>query len=410
MQAIIMAGGKGTRIASIAQDIPKPMLPICGKSVLEYQFGCLRNQGITNITLVIGHLGNIIESHFGDGSRYGVALSYYLETEPLGSGGALTQLELDEDFLLINGDVIFNVRIAPILAYHQKHSALATLVTHPNSHPYDSGLVETNGKGRVIRWLHKEEERTIYHNRVNAGIHILSKQTVEPFLGKKRKIDLDREMLKPLVTTGKLYAYDTTEYIKDMGTPERFKLVCSDVEQNMPEKRSLQNKQIAIFLDRDGVINRHVGFISKSEQFELLPHVGQAIRRINELGFLVIVITNQPVIARGECTLEELDDIHKLMETELGKEGAFIDALYFCPHHPDKGFEGERYEYKIVCECRKPKPGMILQAAERYNIDLKRSYMVGDGESDVKAAVAAGCQAILLGETYKDLWGFVEQL
>jgi D-glycero-D-manno-heptose 1,7-bisphosphate phosphatase len=405
-----MAGGKGSRMASVNPDIPKPMLDICGKSVLEHQIDCLRGQGFIDITLATGHLGEAIRSHFGDGSRYGVSLSYYHETEPLGSGGALTQIKLDDDFLLINGDVIFDVNFAPIIEFHRRNDALVTLVTHPNDHPFDSALVVTDGGGNVIKWLHKEEWREIFHNRVNAGIHIVSKAAIAPLGEAKRRIDLDREILKPLVETGGLYAYDTTEYVKDMGTPERYALVCSDVKKGKPSQKSLRNRQKAIFLDRDGVINKQVGFVCKLEQFELLPDVGRAVRRINELGCLAVVVTNQPVIARGECTLEALDEIHQLMETLLGKEGAYIDALYFCPHHPDRGFEGERIEYKIDCECRKPKPGMLLKAAKRYNIDLRNSYLIGDSESDAKAAVAAGVKPILLGEKFNSLWEVVEQL
>jgi D-glycero-D-manno-heptose 1,7-bisphosphate phosphatase len=411
MQTIIMAGGLGTRLRGVVPDLPKPMLPVCGKSALERQIECLREQGLRDITLVTGYLGDSIQSYFGDGSYYGVSLSYYRETEPLGSGGALTQIELDDEFLLINGDVIFDVQFAPLFEFHRKTAAFATLVTHPNSHPYDSGLVVTDSGGKVMCWLHKEDERTIYHNRVNAGLHILSKRAIEPFRAQKRKIDLEHEILKPLVVSGRLYAYDTPEYIRDMGTPERYALVCSDVEQNKPALRSLRNKQKAIFLDRDGVINKHIGFLTRKEQFELLPHVAEAIRYVNELDYLAVVVTNQPVIARGECTLEELDEIHQLMEAQIGNDGAYIDALYFCPHHPDRGFEGERAEYKIDCVCRKPKPGMLVKAAEKYNIDLAHSYMVGDTQTDIETAKNAGVIPVLVGGTdYPTLWDFVKTL
>jgi D,D-heptose 1,7-bisphosphate phosphatase len=151
-----------------------------------------------------------------------------------------------------------------------------------------------------------------------------------------------------------------------------------------------------VFLDRDGTINAFNGFITKPEDFELIDGAAKAIRAINRAGYLAIVITNQPVIARGEASFEDLEKIHNKMETELGKVGAYVDDVFFCPHHPDKGFPGERPEYKIDCDCRKPKPGMLLQAAEKYNIDLARSYMVGDDLRDVQAGLAAGCTAILL--------------
>jgi D-glycero-D-manno-heptose 1,7-bisphosphate phosphatase len=158
----------------------------------------------------------------------------------------------------------------------------------------------------------------------------------------------------------------------------------------------LRVNQKAVFLDRDGTINAFNGFITRPEDFELLEGAAEAIRKINSLGYLVIVITNQPVIARGELDFETLDLIHKKMETDLGKHGAYIDDLFFCPHHPDKGFSGERPEYKIDCDCRKPKPGMILQAAQKYNIDLAESFMVGDDQRDIEAGMNAGCKPVFL--------------
>ena len=144
-----------------------------------------------------------------------------------------------------------------------------------------------------------------------------------------------------------------------------------------------------------------------------------AIRKINESGYLAVVVTNQPVIARGEVSFEELEEIHNKMETLLGKEGAYLDAIYYCPHHPHKGYEGERPELKIECDCRKPKPGMLFKAAEDFNIDLSQSWMIGDGENDVKAGSNAGCKTVLLSdndenygqtETVKSLEEFVSRM
>ena len=252
---------------------------------------------------------------------------------------------------------------------------------------------------RVVRWMNKEDERLYYKNRVNAGIEIISpdllKETMKHFVPRHPetpdKIDLDRDVLKPNIPSGKIFAYDTPEYIKDMGTPDRYYEVEKDLQMGKVKARNLKNKQKAIFLDRDGTINKYVGFLTKPEQFELLPGVAEAIKMINQSGYLAIVVTNQPVIARGDCTWEELQQIHDKMETELGKEGAFLDAIYICPHHKDKGFEGERPEYKFDCECRKPKPGLLLQAAKDFNIDLSQSIMIGDSENDFKAGVNAGC-------------------
>jgi D,D-heptose 1,7-bisphosphate phosphatase len=395
MKTLIMAGGKGTRIAEFAPGIPKPMIPICGKPILEYQLDCLIRAGLRDITLVVGHLGEVITAYF-DKSPYKKYLRYYTETEPLGTAGALFNLldELGDSFFLINGDVIFDVDFARIAAFHREKNALATLVSHPNSHPYDSALLVTDGDGRVTQWINKEDPRLYYNNRVNTGIHLFekelwlrAKETVT-----KKKVDLDRDILKPLIGTRRIFACDTPEYIKDMGSPDRYHQVERDVETGLVAARNLANKQRAVFLDRDGTINELTGFVTKPEDFTLIPGAEEAIKGINNSGYLAIVITNQPVIARGECSLPELETIHQKMERDLGQEGAYIDALFYCPHHPGKGFPGERPEYKIDCNCRKPKPGMILEAAVKYHIGLASSWMVGDDVRDILAGKAAGCR------------------
>lgn len=407
MKTVIMAGGKGTRISSVVSDIPKPMIKIEGKPVLEREMECLRDQGFTDIILTVGHLGDAIMDYFGDGSGispvtglpFGVHIEYYIEKEPLGNAGALLRLRdrLTEDFLLLNADSIFDVDFNRFVGYHREKGGLVTLFTHPNSHPYDSGLVIADGNGIVEKWLTKEDERPIYYrNRVNAGLHVVSPKILDVDIA-AHKVDLDRQLLKPLAGTGKMFCYDSPEYVKDMGTPERYESVCQDYRDGKVHGRNLKHKQKAVFLDRDGTINKYVGFLRDPDLFELLPGAARAIRKLNTSGYLVIVVTNQPVIARGEVTYGELQEIHNKMETLLGWEGAYLDNIYFCPHHPHKGYVGEITELKRECECRKPKPGMLLEAAENFNIDLSKSWMVGDGENDIWAGKNAGCRTALIG-------------
>ena len=220
---------------------------------------------------------------------------------------------------------------------------------------------------------------------------------MEPVVSLSDKVDLDRQLLKPLAGTGRMYAYDSPEYVKDMGTPERYRAVTDDFLSGRVKAKNLLNKQKAVFLDRDGTINEYRGFITSPDQLELMDGAAEAIRAINNSGYLAIVVSNQPVVARGDCTFEELEQIHNKLETELGRAGAYLDAIYFCPHHPDKGFPGEIAELKIDCACRKPKPGMLLQAAKDFNIDLSRSYMVGDSTRDIQAGRAAGCKPVYVG-------------
>lgn len=420
MKVVIMAGGKGTRISSVVSDIPKPMIKIEGIPVLEREIECLRGQGFDDIIITVSHLGNIIMDYFGDGSGnspvsgqpFGVHIEYYFENEPLGNAGALFKIEdkLTSDFLLLNADAMFNVDFNRFVAFHKKHGGLVTLFTHPNSHPYDSGLIIADKDGAVEKWLAKEDKRPQYYrNRVNAGLHVINPRVLElsginadsvgktENNGKPVKVDLDRQLLKPLAGTGKMFCYDSPEYVKDMGTPDRYYSVCADYKEGRVAGKNLKNKQKAVFLDRDGTINKYVGFLRNIEDFELIDGVAEAIRIINQSGYLAIVVTNQPVIARGEVSFAELKDIHNKMETLLGKEGAYLDAIYYCPHHPHKGYEGERPELKIDCDCRKPKPGMLRKAAEDFNIDLLQSWMVGDGENDMQAGNSAGSKTVLIG-------------
>lgn len=419
MKVVIMAGGRGTRISSVASDIPKPMIKVGDKPVLEHEIESLCAQGFTDIIITVSHLGHIIMDYFGDGSKispvtgksFGVDIEYFFEDEPLGNAGALFKLKdkLTEDFLLLNGDALFDVDFNRFVSYHREKRGLVTLFTHPNSHPYDSGLIIADERGCVVKWLTKEDERSgYYRNRVNAGLHVVSPKILEVEL-LTAKVDLDRQLLKPLADTGAMYVYDSPEYVKDMGTPERFECVCRDYMTGKIGAKNLKNKQKAIFLDRDGTINKYVGFLRDIDEFELLPGVVDAIHRINDSEYLAVVVTNQPVIARGEVTVGQLEEIHNKMETLLGNEGAFVDAIFYCPHHPHKGYDGEVPELKIECDCRKPKPGLLLKAAEAFNIDLQKSWMLGDSESDMEAGKSAGCKVIMVGQE-NDEWNSVSSI
>ena len=404
MKTILMAGGRGTRIAELFPEIPKPLIPVNGMPILEREIRSLASQGFNDLIITVSYLADKIIAYFGDGSQLGVKIEYYVEETPLGNAGALFRLRDkigEEPFFLLNADAAFDVDFNRMYNFHKQHGGLVTLFTHPNSHPYDSGLIIADDKGNVNKWLAKEDERPQwYNNRVNAGLHVIDPQVLYMSLKNleidedtglpKGKVDLDRKILKPLCGTGQMYCYDSPEYVKDMGTPERFHQVEADFRNGVVQRKNLKNKQKAIFLDRDGTINKYVGFLRNIDDFELIEGVPEAIKLINQSGYLAIVVTNQPVIARGEVSWDELHEIHRKLETLLGKDGAYIDGMYICPHHPDKGFEGERPEYKIYCDCRKPKPGLIFQAAEDFNIDLSKSYLIGDSLRDVEAGENAG--------------------
>ena len=401
MKAVIQAGGKGTRISEITGDvIPKPMLEISGYPILYHQMMNLKKNGITDITVIIGHLGNVIKDYFGDGKQFGLNISYVEEDpqKPLGTAGSLYFLKdkLKENFVFLLADVFIDIDFEKMEQYHTANNADVTLLTHPNGHPFDSDLVVEEG-GVVKAFDYKSNDRTTYNykNLVNAGVMIFS-PSVFKYLTELRKYNYEKDIIVPLINEGKVVSYKSSEYAKDMGTPERYRRVQEDYNSGICDAKNLANKQKAIFLDRDGTINEYVGFLRKEEDFRLIPGVSEAIKKINNSGYLAIVVTNQPVIARGEVTEEELEEIHKKMETLLGLDGAYIDDIYYCPHHPDKGFEGEIPELKIECDCRKPKTGMLEKAAREHNIDLSSSIMIGDSTLDIKMAENAGMQSVLL--------------
>ena len=407
-----MAGGKGTRISQLFPDIPKPLIDIKDKDgmsrpVLERELISLRDQGFTDILLTVSYMHEKIENYLGDGSSLGINITYFVEEAPLGNAGALFKIRDwlgDAPFLLLNADAVFDVDFRRMADYHSKKGGLVTLFTHPNSHPYDSGIVIADEDGEVIKWLTKEDARPEYYkNRVNAGLHVIDPKALDMSgidadkIGPDYKVDLDRMILKPLCGTGKMFCYDSPEYVKDMGTPERYEQVSKDFASGVVEAKNLSHRQKAVFLDRDGTLNKYVGFLRDINELELIDGVTDAVKEINASGYLAVVVTNQPVIARGEVTVPELNEIHNKLETLLGNDGAYIDGLYYCPHHPDKGFEGEIPELKFECDCRKPKPGMLIKASEDLNIDLGSSWMIGDGKNDVEAGRNAGCKTIYIG-------------
>ena len=399
--AVIMAGGKGSRLLSITNDeIPKPMVPVDGKPLLEYQVEKLKSYGVKKIIMIVGHLGEKISEHFQDGKAFGVGIDYIFEKEPLGTAGAFYYLKdkIDaKDFLLIFGDVFFDLDFDRMEAFHFKNSALTTLLAHPNGHPYDSDLIQMDDTGRVIGFDSKHNVRDYwYDNMVNAGMYILNKDLLD-LVKEPVKIDFEKDILANQVKLGaNIYAYHSPEYVKDVGTVDRINATVEELRSGLIAAKNLKNKQRAIFLDRDGTMNVSKGFISKAEDLELIPGTVEAVKAINKSGALAIVITNQPVIARGECSFEELHNIHNKLKTLLGEKGAFVDDIFYCPHHTDKGFEGEVPELKFDCECRKPKTGMIKEAVGKYNIDLSQSYMVGDSTMDLEMARNAGVKSVLV--------------
>lgn len=398
MKAVILAGGKGTRLSAVAHDLPKSLVPVAGKALIDYQLDWLAREGIGEVLLLTGYRSEQIEKHCGDGSRWGLRLRYLTEREPLGTAGALKAAEefLSETFLVVYGDVMVDMDLRAMQRFHQtRREAGATLMVHPNDHPHDSDLIEFDKDFRISAFHGKPHDpERWYHNQVNAAVYVLEPRILKSLKAGKFA-DLGRDVFPSLVRSERFYAYPSAEYLKDMGSPERLLAVEADVRSGKVSRLHRRHPRPAIFLDRDGVICRHQDYLYDSADLDLFPEVGRALLKINRSDYLAILVTNQPVVARGLTDEVGVREIHKKMETLVGREGARFDAIYFCPHHPQKGFADERPEYKIDCECRKPKGGMLLEAARFFNVDLRRSFMIGDTWRDVGAGRAAGVKMCL---------------
>jgi histidinol-phosphate phosphatase family protein len=403
MKAVILAGGKGTRLAKLIKNTPKPLIKIGGKSVIEHQILLLRDHGIKEIWILIGFLGDQIKEYLKDGRKWGVVIHYSQEKKLLGTAGALKVLEneIKKDFLVFSGDVMMDFDLKRFINYHRQKKGIASIVVHPNDHPLDSDLVEVDRKGEIISLLKRSHPLGMtFRNLSIASAYIFSPKIFQ-YIPKKKKSDIEKDILpRILKSKEKIYAYNTPEYVKDIGTPKRLREVNRDYASSKIKKLNLKNRRKAIFLDRDGVINEEVDQLCKVEDLKIYDFAAKAIKKINEIGNLAIIISNQPMIAKGFMTENDLNEIHKKLETELGKKGAKIDAFYYCPHHPEKGFRGEIPELKINCNCRKPKIGLFLKAKKDFNINLKNSYMIGDQTSDILAGKRAGCKTILVKTGY----------
>lgn len=407
--AVIQAGGKGTRLSSVTGDLlPKPMVDVLGKPLLQWQIESLHREGISRFIIIVGHLGDVIKNYFDDGKWLNVSIDYILEQNLCGTAGSIYKVRSfvsDNDFLFVYADAMFDVDVRRMMDFHEKHHSAATLFLHPNNHPFDSDLVVLDENDKILGFDGKQNSRNYwYENLVNAGIFIFTPRVFE-YLREHEAADVERDLLTRMLENGEsLYGYKSSEYVRDAGTVDRLKLVTEDLSKEIVEKRNLRNAQKAVFLDRDGTINQLRGLLYKEEDFELEPNAVEAIKRLNKSEYLVFVVTNQPVVARGLCSVQDVKEIHKKLSSLLGNGGAYYDDLVFCPHHPDKGYKDENPLYKIKCRCRKPEIGMIVQLAEKYNVNLSQSWMVGDSTVDIKTAENAGLKSILVrtGESGND--------
>ncbi len=404
MQLIVVAGGKGLRLRERLGDLPKPMAKIGGLPLLEHQIQLAKRYRITDIMLLVGYGADKIREYFNDGARWGVTIQYHEEKQALGTAGAVLDAfaNLQERFIVMYGDTMLNVDLQRFADAHNDSGSPVSLFLHPNDHPHDSDLVELDEENRVLAFhAYPHDPKRYYANLVNAALYCIDRRVLEPFAGSRAFPDFGKNLFPHLIGQGvRLNGYRSPEYIKDAGTPERLDNVASDFRSGRIERGSLSSAVPAVFLDRDGTLNEEVRHLRTPGQLKLLAGAGEAVRKLNLSGIRVVVVTNQPVVARGDCTERDVQEIHNKLETELGRRGAYLDAIYYCPHHPDKGFSGERAELKFECGCRKPAPGLIERAARDLNLDLTRSWFIGDSSTDMQTARNAGIRSILVATGY----------
>jgi histidinol-phosphate phosphatase family protein len=400
----ILAGGQGTRLRERAGTLPKPLVPLHGRPILDYQLDLCRENGFRRVLLLVHYGHEAIRTHAGDGERYGISIDYALETTPRGTAGALRDAlpRLAETFLVLYGDTYLDVDLRRMRDAHDASGADATLFVHPNDHPNDSDLVEIDEAGFVTA-LHPypHPEGTEYENLVNAALYVMRRAGLDQLISPEGKADLAKHLFPLMMGAGnRLFGYVSPEYIKDVGTPDRLDRVAVDIAAGVPDRLSSRGLRSAVFLDRDGTLNKEVEYISRPDQLAILPGVSEALQRVNRSGRLAVVVTNQSVVARGDVTLAGLKTIHTRLSHLLGAGHAYVDRIYLCPHHPDRGFPGEVDELKGVCTCRKPATGMVDDACHELQIDRRTSWFVGDTTVDMETGRRAGLRTILVRTGY----------
>lgn len=399
-QAVILVGGKGTRLKERLGSLPKPLIKIAGKALLERQLEILQEYNILDVVFLTSYKSELIIKFCKQKKFNKFNFSFFIDENPLGTAGALLQIveNLKDDFFVIYGDVLFNIDLKRFYSHHKKiKNIAATIFLHPNDHPYDSDIVSLDSAG-FVREFHPYPhiKGSYYKNLVNAAFYIINKRYLLKYKNFRTPSDLAKDFFPFILEKDhKINSYISPEYIKDIGTPDRLDLAESHLKKGLINRSNLKYPQKAVFIDRDGTLNKDSnGYISTINDLFVYPHVGDAIRKLNHNEWKVIIITNQPLLAKGVMNKSQLENIHNKLEYEISKSNGFIDAIYYCPHHPDKGFDGEVASLKIKCNCRKPRNLLIRKAQKQFNIDLKKSWFIGDSSADLGVAINSNLSSI----------------
>lgn len=397
MKVVVLAGGRGTRLG--LSEIPKVLVPVNGVPLLERTVVGAVRDGFTDFHFLTGFLGDVIERHFGDGSRFGATIQYVREAEALGTAGCFNQVRdrLSEPFVVVYGDILMDVDLGAFARFALAKGGAGTLFAHPNDHPFDSDLLEADQDDRILAVHPKPHPAGVHHpNLVSAALYVLDPCALD-FVDEHEPSDWGRDVLPRVAKAQPLFAYRSCEYLKDIGTPDRLARAERHLREGRLERLALRTAKPAIFLDRDGVINEERNGVHDAGQVALIPGAAQAIRSFNEAGIPVVCVTNQPDLAKGMMGWDDLRAVNGEIDYLLAEEaGAYIDDMLICPHHPERGWPGEVAELKVECDCRKPGDGMLRRAAATHHIDLQRSWLVGDRYCDVAAGASAGVRTILV--------------
>lgn len=397
-QVVVLMGGLGTRLG--LKDRPKAMADIQGLPFFEYQLRLLRRWGFFKFLFLVGYQADCIEDYFGNGSKWQVDIRYsYDGPEQLGTGGALKNAEekLEEEFLLLYGDSFMDIDYQEtVYRYYMERSAgksgIMTILR--NEDRYDkSNVVYQEGKLLLYDKVNTNDRMQF----IDYGVSMLSRSILTG-VEKNRKFDL-AELLTGLSKEGRLAAQVVTKRFYEIGNPSSMQEFCAYARKRFYEKTG------AVFFDRDGVINE-LSYNDDIEQldspfsvkeFVYRPGAVEALLSIQNKGYYIFIVTNQPAAAKGKTSLTRLYDLNTWMVQDLQKKGVFLEFINMCPHHPS-GDKGSRYPFLIrECGCRKPEPGLITDLMRVYNIDPDNSYMVGDSHTDVIAGTKAGIQTVLVG-------------
>ncbi len=407
MQAIILAGGKGTRLAERLAGKPKPLIDVAGVPLLERQIRLLEAHGIDEIIVLVNHAADQITA-FLTSRTFEASIRIVDDGEPRGTAGAVLACldRMERRAIIVYGDTLFDIDLPHMLSAHDVAGADATLLLHPNDHPADSDLVSLDRDGFVTAFHpYPHSAGDDLRNLVNAAFYVIERDALQRWRDRPVPSDFGQDLFPAMVTNGqRLFGYISAEYIKDLGTPTRLDKVERHLTSGIVAGASRRVPQRTVFIDRDGTLNQLAGHIASPDAIKLIAGAAPSVRRLNDAGLRTVLITNQPVIARGDCDLPMLERIHGRLEGLLSTSGAYLDRIFYCPHHPDPGFAGEVPELKIACDCRKPRPGLIDRAIIEMNIDRYRSWMVGDSSADMLAANRAGLLALLVrtGEGGRD--------